>query len=230
MKNKTKGVIAGLAGLALLSGGTTFALWSDSDSIPGGTITNGELGVAATGVDWFDVSPDRTDVTVDATPVTELDGHTIDLSTWRMVPGDVAEGTYGLDVTLVGDNLVANLDITSSGGTAALPEGLTVTYQVFDADGTDVTAGVLDGTSTTLRFAAPRAGQDAGAPTNADTIVVDGSTAADLFVVVTADWSAEATGSPSSATSAGWSPPCRSRRTAAASSRWVRRPRRPTAC
>ena len=30
MKNKTKGVIAGLAGLALLSGGATFALWTDT--------------------------------------------------------------------------------------------------------------------------------------------------------------------------------------------------------
>ncbi|UJP39806.1 alternate-type signal peptide domain-containing protein [Cellulomonas palmilytica] len=200
MKNKTKGVIAGLAGLALLSGGTTFALWSDSDSIPGGTITNGELGVSATSVGWFDVSPDRTDVTVAATPVTELDGHTVDLQTWRMVPGDVAEGTYGLDVTLVGDNLVANLDVTSSGGTTPLPEGLVVSYQVFDANGTDVTAGVLDGTSTTLRFAAPRTGQAAGAPVNTGTVVVDGTTAADLFVVVTADWSAEASGTTAAST------------------------------
>ena len=199
MKNKTKGVIAGLAGLALLSGGTTFALWSDSDSIPGGTITNGELGVSATSVGWFDVSPDRTDVTVAATPVTELDGHTVDLQTWRMVPGDVAEGTYGLDVTLVGDNLVANLDITSSGGTASLPEDLLVSYRVFDAGRNAVASGVLDGPAT-LRFAAPRTGQAAGTPVNAGTVVVDGMTAADLFVVVTADWSAEASGTTAAST------------------------------
>lgn len=200
MKNKTKGVIAGLAGLALLSGGTTFALWSDSDSIPGGTITNGELGVTAASVGWFDVSPDRTDVTADLTPVTDLDGHAIDLSTWRMVPGDVAEGTYGLDVTLEGDNLVANLDITSANGTVSLPEGLAISYRVYDAAGTEVTAAVLDGASTTLRFAAPRTGQAAGAPVNTGTIVVDDSTDADLFVVVTADWSAEASGTTAAST------------------------------
>ena len=54
MNNKTKGLVAGLAGAAVLAGGSTFALWSDSDSVDGGAITAGNLDVAAIGTPaWF---------------------------------------------------------------------------------------------------------------------------------------------------------------------------------
>ena len=122
MRNKTKGVIAGVAGLALLSGGVTYSLWSDSATVPGGTITNGNLDVAAIGaLAWVDVSPDRADA-----------GHAItDLATWRMVPGDIIEGTQGIGVALEGDNLVATLEVSSATDPATFPTGISVTYDVL---------------------------------------------------------------------------------------------------
>jgi len=62
MNKKTKGIVAGAAGAALLLGaGGTFALWSDAEHVPGGTITAGTLDIKATETQWYDVSPDRQD-------------------------------------------------------------------------------------------------------------------------------------------------------------------------
>ncbi|QCB93858.1 alternate-type signal peptide domain-containing protein [Cellulomonas shaoxiangyii] len=122
MKNRTKGAVAGVAGVALLAGGTTFALWSDSDDLDGGTITNGNLDVAALQTTWKDVSYDRAD-----------SPHDIDLATWQMVPGDTIEGTQGFDVALDGDNLVANLTLADTGA-STLPPGVTVQYDVVQGD------------------------------------------------------------------------------------------------
>lgn len=179
MKNKTKGLIAGVAGIALLTGGSTFALWTASTTAAGGTITNGNLEVGSIGTaSWQDVSPDRPD-----------GPHAIDLATWRMVPGDVVEGTYDFEVALEGDNLVASLGVDTTAATA--PAGVTVTYDVLDEDGVVLLDDVALGTDSTLRFAAGRAGQAAGAPANAaPTVVVDKTdlTSADpnLTVVLTA--------------------------------------------
>ncbi|QCB92924.1 alternate-type signal peptide domain-containing protein [Cellulomonas shaoxiangyii] len=176
MQNKTKGILAGVAGVALLTSGATFALWTDSGTAAGGTITNGRLDVNAAAVaTWADVSADRTDR-----------GHAItDLATWRMVPGDTIEGTQALDVALEGDNLVASLVVDSTAAT--LPTGVTVTYQVLaGATGTTVLAETRElGTDSTVRLAAPRAGQAAGAPTNTGTTLVGATLdgVADLRVV-----------------------------------------------
>jgi len=164
MRNKTKGVIAGVAGLALLSGGVTFALWSDSTTVDGGTITNGNLDVEAIGtLAWVDVSADRED-----------SPHAItDLATWRMVPGDTIEGTQGIGVALEGDNLVATLEVSSATDPATFPTGVSVTYDVLQG-ATPIAEDVPLGTPTTMRLAAGRAGQGAGAPVNAPpTVVID---------------------------------------------------------
>lgn len=133
MKNKTKGLIAGAAGIALLTGGSTFALWTASDSVAGGTITNGELDVAAIdAISWADVSADRADAP-----------HAITLATWQMVPGDTIEGTQDIDVALDGDNLVAELTLRNA-GTDALPDGVTVEYDVVQAGTVLATAPLGD--------------------------------------------------------------------------------------
>jgi len=142
MNNKTKGVIAGIAGIALLGGGTTFALWSADADVNGGTITNGDLDVTAGALTWQDVSSDR----APGHP------HAIDLATWRMVPGDEARGTVQLDVVLVGDNLVANLGVNTTGVTD-LPDGVSVKYEVLDSTNASVGAGEL-GESSELRLSA----------------------------------------------------------------------------
>ncbi|MFE5293386.1 SipW-dependent-type signal peptide-containing protein [Isoptericola sp. NPDC056618] len=63
MNTKTKGIVAGVAGAALLLGaGGTFALWHDEGQVAGGVIRAGHLKVVAEETQWFDVSPDRGDV------------------------------------------------------------------------------------------------------------------------------------------------------------------------
>ncbi len=120
MNNKTKGVIAGIAGLALLGGGTTFALWSDSATLTGATITNGNLDVTATGtMAWADVSSDTVGAPV-SIPI---------IADWQMVPGDALEGSQSLTVEVEGDNLVANLLVDTV--SATLPAGVTATYDVL---------------------------------------------------------------------------------------------------
>ncbi|UZN02238.1 alternate-type signal peptide domain-containing protein [Cellulomonas sp. S1-8] len=203
MKNKTKGLIAGVAGIALLTGGSTFALWTASSTVAGGTITNGNLAIAAVGTPgWKDVSTDRAD--------RGTAGHDISLATWRMVPGDVAEGTYGFQVALEGDNLVANVGVDTTVGT--LPTGMSVTYDVVSATGTVLANDIALGTDSAVRFAAPRAGQAAGAPANAaPTIVVDRTALAtvnptsNMTVVLTARFDAgtAATTSASATTALG---------------------------
>lgn len=167
MKNKTKGAIAAVAGVALLAGGSTFALWSASDSASGGTITNGNLAVKASStMAWTDVSADRTD-----------SPHAIDLATWQMVPGDEVEGSQGIDVALQGDNLAATLTLSAKAGTV-LPTGVTVTYDVVQGD--DVLAqDVVVGTPVVLQL------QSAENPADVGRTVVGGTLdgTADLTVV-----------------------------------------------
>ena len=139
MNNKTKGVIAGIAGLALLGGGATFATWSDSATLGGATITNGNLDVTATGsMAWSDVSSDTVGAPV-AIP---------NIADWRMVPGDTLEGSQSLTVDVEGDNLVANLLVETTAVTA-LPDDVTVTYDVFRGTTPEAT-GVALGTDTPL--------------------------------------------------------------------------------
>jgi alternate signal-mediated exported protein len=62
MNTKTKGIVAGVAGGALLLGaGGTFALWHDDAGVAGGIIRSGHLDVEAEDATWYDVSPDRPD-------------------------------------------------------------------------------------------------------------------------------------------------------------------------
>ena len=117
MKNRTKGVIAGIAGLALLSGGTTFALWSGNATLTGATIKNGDLAVTATSITW-----------VDASAVSQHPGATVDLGAWLMVPGDTLVGTTTITTTVKGDNLLAQLGVETTAATQNT--GVTVTYAV----------------------------------------------------------------------------------------------------
>lgn len=118
MNKKLTGIVAGAAGAALLISGGTYALWNDSATTDGGTITAGNLDVEAVGTPtWNDVSGDRTD-----------SPHVIDLSTFKIVPGDTITGAYGFDLGLQGDNIVAELALTGDALSGDLAEGLTATY------------------------------------------------------------------------------------------------------
>lgn len=173
MKKQTLGIIAGAAGAALLLGGGTFALWSDSAGADGGQITAGNLDVAVTESGWQDISADRAD-----------SPHAIDLATFRIIPGDTVQGKYGVDVGLEGDNMVAKLQLAGGGELeGALAEGLSLTYTVEDANGQQIASGDNAGVEVTLVSpdnTAPGSNQVAAGT------AVDGT--ADFNVVVTAEF------------------------------------------
>lgn len=110
MNKLTKSAIAGAAGIALLLGGAgSLAYWNDSASLSGGTITAGELTIAASGTpSWSDVNG----------PIT--------LGSFHAVPGDVLTYTATFNVTAVGDNLSATVALTGDSIAAASSAGADV--------------------------------------------------------------------------------------------------------
>jgi alternate signal-mediated exported protein len=107
MNKLVKGSIAAATGIALLMGGAgSLALWNDSASVAGGTITAGTLTVAA------------------ATPVPSTDGWknnagSINIASYRVVPGETLTYTKTMTVTAIGDRLTANVSVDTSTVTPA---------------------------------------------------------------------------------------------------------------
>ncbi|MBY6682754.1 alternate-type signal peptide domain-containing protein [Rhodococcus sp. BP-316] len=100
MNKATKGAMAaGAAALLLLGGAGSFALWQDSESVDGATITAGNL----------DISPLDAGVWTDVSPGPVNSGLIPDIAAFRMVPGDVLEYTASYTVTAEGENLRAVL-------------------------------------------------------------------------------------------------------------------------
>lgn len=201
-------VIAAVTGVVLLAGGSTYALWSASAGVAGGTITAGNLDLVAIESNAWDVSSDRTDgtdtVTTEASTDPEIEaveltaapkGHAIDdLGTWRMVPGDTVALTFPYQITLLGDNLVASLTmpgldtlLDESSFTDGAPSGLTLEYQLFSDDGTALTArAALTSTDdfTASYFRASRVGQDDGVDTGSIPVIDAGQDNDNSAVVV----------------------------------------------
>ncbi|WP_453983861.1 alternate-type signal peptide domain-containing protein [Brevibacterium casei] len=173
MKKQTLGIIAGAAGAALLLGGGTFALWTDSAEADGGQITAGNLDVAVTESGWQDISADRAD-----------SPHAIDLKTFKIIPGDTVQGKYGVDVGLEGDNMVAKLKLAGGGALeGALSQGLSLKYSVQDASGKEIATGDNAGVELSL---VSSDNTDPGSTQVAAGKAVDGT--ADFNVVVTAEF------------------------------------------
>lgn len=135
MNKLLKGAVAGAAGVALLLGGAgTFALWNGTAATPAGSITAGTLTIApatAAGV-WKDAST--------TTPAT------IDISTFKTVPGDKLTYTKDVVIAATGNNLSATLKldpatIVSSTTNAAASSALKTTLlagMTVSATGTGV--------------------------------------------------------------------------------------------
>ncbi|QRY40914.1 alternate-type signal peptide domain-containing protein [Microbacterium hominis] len=165
-KRRRRGLIWVAAGAAaLLAGGSTFALWSASDTFSGGTITAGDLNIVQDeDTTFWDVSNDRADATdvVGATDGSQP-GHKIDdIAAWRMVPGDKVAASFASTVTLEGDNLVARLD--SDQDLVSNITGLHYSYEVYYAGELLVSETPLPTAAGAPLFslAAPVAGQAAG--------------------------------------------------------------------
>ena len=134
-RKKAGAIIAVAAGLAMLATGGTYALWSASGTIAGGTIKAGDLNLTAGTAVYWDVTTNRADeetpiIDTKSNPLTftedtppdyvmmdsdVLTGHKINSnSTWLMVPDDTVAVVMPFDIVLKGDNLVAKLTLDAS--------------------------------------------------------------------------------------------------------------------
>lgn len=127
MNKATKGAIAaGAAGILLLGGAGTFALWEDNESITGGTVSTGVMTLAVGSGTWAET----------ATP-----GTPINIGTFDIVPGDSLTYTTTVTATATGDNLTGELKIEGSSLVTAfnaLPAEhvtATVTHTAVDGGG-----------------------------------------------------------------------------------------------
>ncbi|GAA4115374.1 alternate-type signal peptide domain-containing protein [Enteractinococcus coprophilus] len=174
MKKTTQGFLAGAAGLGLLLGGSTFALWSDSADLNDQRIASGNLEVQVSEVNWRDISPDRTDK--------GKHGHEINLERFRIIPGDKIQARYPIKVALEGENMVAKLKLAEAGKKQAVGElaaGLEVEYEVKDRWGRTVDTSGRDGSTIYL------ASKDNGNPGNLPRVDADGQGRAEFTVTVT---------------------------------------------
>lgn len=131
MKKQTKAAIAAGAGALLLLGGAgSLAYWNDTTTVPGGTIASGELSLAPCvgGGTWTDVNNGNA---------------AIDISTFRIVPGDSVAFDCSTTINATGDNLEATLTadvLPTVGGDAALAAALSTTVTAT-VGGTTLPAG-----------------------------------------------------------------------------------------
>jgi alternate signal-mediated exported protein len=133
-------VVAGVAAAVLAAGGgSTFALWSESQNFASGIITGGDLALSAPEHRVFDTSPDRAGrLPIDGTG---LYGIAIDPATFAAVPGDEILFQMDTNVTLHGDNMVAGLALDGLNYLRKLTDGAnnTTTVQVqVRKDGQDL--------------------------------------------------------------------------------------------
>ena len=150
------GIMAAVLGAALLMGGGTYALWTASADLAGGKITAGDLQIEAKDVKVYDISADKggkdaEPVTVNGVELATVKGSLIDEpSDWLIVPGDRLALVFPYDITLKGDNLVANLTMDVAKVTSSFSSNLTVTCGLYGKNDAVLAAeGPLPADSTT---------------------------------------------------------------------------------
>jgi len=112
-------IIAAVAGAALFLGGSTYALWSQTADLEGASIQAGNLNIVAGDIEVWDVSPDLGYVTPAAPgglSVGKNGALIADPEAFRAVPGDAIIMAVPFTITMVGDNLVADLTMTVAEG------------------------------------------------------------------------------------------------------------------
>jgi alternate signal-mediated exported protein len=130
MNKATKGAIAaGAAGILLLGGAGTFALWSETAAISAGNVSTGELSLALT----------------DTAGVWTHEGGVTPVTVAGIVPGDVVTSTQQAVITASGDNIAGKFEVGTVSG--ALPIGVTASVTTVE------TEDDLTGTGSLLSFA-----------------------------------------------------------------------------
>lgn len=143
LSKTARGAIAAVIAVLLLAGGFgSYALWNDSATLPGGTVHSGELTIATQGDGtWTDLNP------------VDSQSSDWDPATDKIVPGDRIELGQGVVITATGKNLVADLDVDTSGitGDPELVKNLDITV-TLSKDGSDDVV-ITPGTPVTITSA-----------------------------------------------------------------------------
>ncbi|MBD7996058.1 alternate-type signal peptide domain-containing protein [Arthrobacter sp. Sa2CUA1] len=129
MNKMAKGALATGVGVALLlGGGGTLAVWNQTANADAGTIASGDLNLVGEEGFW----------------TSSVSGKIADISKYTVVPGETLTYTQNLDVTLVGDNLSADLTVTGDsvngleGADLFDPKNVTVSGVSLKKGGKDV--------------------------------------------------------------------------------------------
>ncbi len=121
MKNMTKGaIVTGLGVALLLGGGGTLAVWNAEQSSDAGTIAAGNLDLKADNGVW-----------------TNSKGAAVNLSSYKVVPGETLIYKQPVTVTLSGGQMVATLTQTGTGLESA------TTGKNFDSESIEVSEVTL---------------------------------------------------------------------------------------
>lgn len=120
--SRTKAIIAIAAGaILLLGGGTTLAYWSTQATVNGGTVSSGDLNLTLVETPSWSLTPEG-GAAAAVTDITAID----------VVPGDTVTLTQDVTLTLIGENLIADLAVAG----VTVPTGiLPAVVSVTDADG-----------------------------------------------------------------------------------------------
>ena len=179
----SKRLAAAGVGLALMLGvgGGTFALWSDTDALTGGTITSGDLDITATGAtSWADVSADMGKGA--SLPIA-------DIADFLIVPGDTLERTQDVTVKLTGDNLKATLTLANLGNGA--PGSLITNDGANSVKATNVvtdsTGKTVDASGVITLVSADYAAHTNTVPSGAVTVAADGTATLTVKTTLTFD-------------------------------------------
>lgn len=194
-------LLAGSALIASSTHGETWAMWQSDVTQQGKAVQSGTLALALSGpTGSFDTSPDKTPTS-------------IDLSTFRIVPGDQISIDQAQAITMIGTNLKADWKVqlpTGGALTGALATpGSGVTGKVYLAQGTydpatfdpatSLASAPLDGTGTAVvHFNQPAL--NGGQVNLNDGSLTDGT--ARLYAVEVIDYTSTATDSTLQSTQA----------------------------
>ncbi|GAA3881466.1 hypothetical protein GCM10022381_24650 [Leifsonia kafniensis] len=166
MNKLLKGSIAGAAGIALLMGGAgTFALWNQTATVSGGTVSAGTLTAVPAATGSWSVKHG-----IGGTPATFASS-----TLFTVVPGDIVTYTQDVVVTATGANLTAAVSLTPASITAATP----VIPNVAQSAANSALAGFLNSTGAVVTAVTK------GTTTAFPTAVAQGTSTATVTVVLT---------------------------------------------
>lgn len=135
MKKMIKGAaVAGLGVALLLGGGGTLAYWNAEVQTDAGQIVAGDLDLTAAAGSW----------------TSNLRTSPINISTYKVVPGETLTYTQPLTVTLEGDKLAATLTVDGTGTQNGFDNNVTVTTTLNGEEPGLILAAIADNKTRTL--------------------------------------------------------------------------------